>query len=191
MTNNSTERLADEKDIAAAMVRLSVTFGEPFDKDPATVEAMHAEWVKAFGQRPAAALAAAVDRWIAGFERWPRVSQIIELADSFHSQQVRASAAIAGVHEARVKLPSSMFGFPLRRSALRSNETWRRWLDSQHPSLEHFYFAEARAGQYEHQITVQSDFCAHYIISRHGDALEKTFGRKLSVAVEGKGNVNA
>lgn len=184
-------RTADTKDIAAAMVRLSVAFGEPFEKDPANLEAMHAEWCKAFGQRSAAALTAAVDRWIAQFERWPRVSQLIELADSFHAQHVRATAAIAGVHEVRIKQPASMFGFPLRRSALRSNETWRRWLDSQHPTLEHFYFAEARAGQYEHQITVQSDFCAAYIISRHGDALEKTFGRKISVAVEGKGNVQA
>jgi hypothetical protein len=185
------ERNADAKDIAAAMVRLSAAFGEPFQKDQADVEAMHAEWVKAFGERPVAALTAAVDRWIASCERWPRIAQLIELADTFHANHIRATAAVAGVHEARIKLPSSMFGFVLKRSGLRTNPKWADWLNSQHPSLEHFYFAEARAGQYEHQITVQSDYCAHYIISRHGDALERVFGRKLSVAVEGKKNVNA
>lgn len=178
------QRATNAKDVSKALIRLTAAFGEPYRNDEKLAQLMQVEWVRALDGRSAKTIELAIDYWIATKTKWPKVAEIVEQAEQYHEQQAQAAAARHDVHEARIKLPASYAGFTLRKSPLRSNYRWLRWLDKKHPMIEHSYFADAAFVDYEHQIAVNSGFAKDYILMKFSDELEKHFGRRISVRIK-------
>ena len=177
------QRATNAKDVSKALIRLTAAFGEAYRNDDKLVQLMQAEWIRALDGKSAKTIEMAVDYWIATKTKWPKVAEIVELADQYMQQQVSGVSEKTGVHPARVKLPPTFAGFTLRKSPLRSNLTWYRWLDTQHPMAEHSYFADAKFSEYEHIIVVPTAFAKDYIQTRYAENLEKHFKRKVYVRV--------
>ena len=91
------------------------------------------------------------------------------------------SVDLVTIHPVRVNKPEEMQGFLLRESALRVNPSWARWLDAQHPTLEHTMFGDARMGGFAETITVGTEFAAEYLRIHYGEKLKAHFGRTVSI----------
>lgn len=178
------QRETNAKDVSRALIRLTAAFGEPYRNDEQLTQLMQIEWVRALDGRSAKTIEMAIDYWIATKTKWPKVAEIVEQAEQYHTQQAQSAAARHDVHEARIKLPATFAGFPLKKSELRANLKWLRWLDKKHPMVEHSYFAEASFVDFEHVIAVRSGFARDYILTRYADELEKHFGRRIIVKVK-------
>lgn len=163
------------------MVRLSAAFGDPYRNDDAMTRQMQSEWIKAIAGKSARAIEMATDHWIATKTKWPKVAELAEVSDRYLDQATKEISAARNLHPSRVKRPSECIEFNFKQSALRSNLTWYRWLDTKHLMVEHAYFADAQFTEWEHIITVDSAFVQDYISAKFGDELEKTFGRKVFV----------
>lgn len=177
------QRATNAKDVSKTLIRLTAAFGEPYRNDDKLVQLMQAEWIRALDGKSAKTIEMATDYWIATKTKWPKVAEIVELADGYMQQQVAGVSEQRGLHPARVKLPALYHGFTLRKSPLRSNLTWYRWLDTRHPMVEHSYFADAKFSEYEHIIIVQSAFVRDYIQTKYAENLKAHFHRTVYVRV--------
>jgi hypothetical protein len=178
------QREANARDVSRALIRLTAAFGEAYRNDEQLTQLMQIEWVRALDGRSAKTIEMAVDYWVATKTKWPKVAEIVELADRYMTQQAQSASARHDVHEARIKPPPTFAGFTMRKSKLRENYNWLRWLDKKHPMIEHSYFAEARFVDYEHIIAVHSGFAKDYILAKFSEELEKHFGRRIIVRVQ-------
>lgn len=174
-------RPIDDQTVAKILIRLASEYGNPYEQDAALASQKRIEWSRAIGQRSKSAMELATNRWIASNAKWPKVSELIQIADSIIDGQVSKAVSKFNLHPARVKLPSTYVGFMLREAkSLRMNAKWAEWLNTKHPMVEHSYFADAKALGFEHVIDGMSEFSIDYVMHHFYEELEKHFGRKLS-----------
>jgi hypothetical protein len=176
------ERNSDSEIVNRSLVRLVAVYGDPWGSDRSKAKVMAEEWVTALADLPAVIVDGAVTEWLRGHSRWPRPADIRSIADRMLRAPIEAAANRHGIHPRRIEPAESMKGFLYSDSPLRRFPIWKRWLDSQHPTSEHFFFAKAEC--YEpHEIFGLSEFEADYVRQKFGRELTKHFGRAVGLGI--------
>lgn len=176
------EQAADVEIVNRALVRLVAVYGDPWGRDRSTAKVMQQEWEQALSDLPAIVVDDAVSEWVRAGNKWPRPSDIRSIADKLLRGPIEAAARRHGLHKARIDPPESMKGFLFSESPLRRDPTWTRWLDAQHPTLEHCFFRKAQFSV-PHEIWGLTAFEADYLNENHGRALTAHFGRPVALGV--------
>lgn len=174
---------ADGEVISKQLYRLAAIFGDPWGRNTSQLQQMANEWFEALSDLPAATVERGVSEWIKSGDRWPRPSDIRKAAERQVHERVAKVSATRSMHERRLKPTAEMLAYQCRSSPLRKNPNWDRYLDSLHPTAEDNYFVNARLGDYEHIVLVGTPFQADWIRRNCSEALEKHFGRKVSIMV--------
>lgn len=176
------ERSADREIVARIILRLAAVFGDPWGRDERSAKVMRGEWEIALADLPAVVIDTAVTEWTRTQTKWPRPADIRSIADRLLRAPIEAAAQRHGLHPKRIEPDETMKGFVFSESPLRRNPKWRQWLDGQHPSAEHFFFAKAQFIE-PHEIFGLTDFEADYIRQKFGRELTKQFGRAVGLGI--------
>lgn len=167
-------------DVSFALIRLASTFGEPWNQNDLNKKVLAAEWMQLLVGQPKKALQLAVTRWIERETRWPKISDILKAMANIYAPQQKAGK----LHESRTR----GWDYPFASSKLRRDKAWAAFLDSQHLTLEHNYFADAEFGDSPHVIFVATEARAEYIRVKFGEHLNALFDRKVIVKTKGAKN---
>lgn len=174
------EKSSDAEVVSKQLYRLAAVFGDPWGKNASLLQQMANEWLEALADLPAATVERGISEWVKTGDKWPKPSDIRKAAERQVYARVAKVSEERRVHERRLKPTEEMLAFSCRTSPLRRNKNWDRYLDTVHPTVEHNYFVNARLGDYEDIVLVDSSFQADWLYRNCSDALEKHFGSKVS-----------
>lgn len=176
------ERLAGSEIVNRTLFRLIAVYGDPWGRNTAAAKQMAVEWEAALAAVPAKAVDDAATLWMRDKSVWPKPADIRKLADAELDERVGLVSAARNIHPTRLKPPDSFKGFIFNEARdLRRNETWRRFLDSIHPTFEHCYLANARMREHAHEIEGLTPYEAETVIEKFGEQLRSLFGRGVSI----------
>jgi hypothetical protein len=176
---------SDGEVVSKQLYRLAAVFGDPWGKNAAMLQQMANEWLEALSDLPAATVERGISEWVKTGDKWPKPSDIRKAAERQVYARVARVSEERHVHERRLKPTEAMLAFHYESSLLRKNLNWDRYLDTVHPTLEHNFFVKARLGEYEHIVFLENEFCAEWVARNCSDALERHFGRRVAVLVDG------
>ena len=179
------EKQADGEVMSKQLYRLASVFGDPWGKDQTMLRQMANEWLEALRDMPATTIERGISEWVKTGDKWPKPSDIRKAAERQVHARVAKVSEERHVHERRLKPTEAMLAFHYETSPLRRNPNWARYLDTVHPTLEHNYFVKARLGDYEHIVFLDNQFCAEWVCRNCGEALERHFGRRVALLVDG------
>jgi hypothetical protein len=177
------DRAADAEVVNRALMRLVAVFGNPWGADDKFAKVMRGEWQDALADMPAVTIDRAVSDWVRGNTKWPRPFDIRELADAHQRARAATAGAAHKVHPARIVPDDDMRAatFVLTKSALRSDQTWLRFLDLIHPMHEHYFFTDAKC-RAPHEVFGISRFVAEQIDKKWGKQLTDIFKRPVALS---------
>ena len=161
----------DAATVGRILTRLVAGIGEPYGDSPDVMQLKAIEWHTALQDLPAQTVDDAVSDWIRTGTKWPKPSEIRKLAEARLNVRVEQVATARKIHPRRLQPAESMKGFVFEQSKLRSNATWRTFLDQIHPTAEHCFFAGAEMLRYANEIKVRTAFEASRIVSEWGEVL--------------------
>jgi hypothetical protein len=174
------EQPSDGEVVSRQLYRLAAVFGDPWGKNASLLQQMANEWLEALADLPAATVERGVSEWVRTGDKWPKPSDVRKAALRQVDARVAKVSEGRKIHERRLKPTEAMAAFHYRTSPLRRNPNWDRYLDTVHPTVEHNYFVNARLGDYEDIVLVDSSFQAEWLYRNCSEALEKHFGCKVS-----------
>lgn len=175
-------RLAENEGVNRAMIRLVANFGEPWGRDKAMGEIMATEWERALAHLPAVVLDAAVSEWVDKNTQWPKPAHLLAIASRTVARKVEEASERHGLHPRRIDPAETMKGFLYVDSTLRTDPTWRRFLDSVHPTAEHCFFQKAKM-TVPHELHGLTSFEAEYVKKNFGKQLTEMFKRPVMLGV--------
>lgn len=177
--------LCDRAVIGRILTRLVAGIGEPFGDSPEVMQLKAIEWFNALNDLPAKTVDDAVSEWIKTGTKWPKPAEIRKIAEAKLEVRVDQVSSERQVHHRRLNPTDTMKAFNYQTSRLRDNPTWRKFLDTIHPTQEHCFFAKAQMLRFASEIRVQSAFEADYIADKLGEALTAAFGRSVVIEYPG------
>lgn len=179
------QQASDGEVVSKQLYRLAAVFGDPWGKNAGLLQQMANEWLEALADLPASTVERGISEWIKTGDKWPKPSDIRKAAERQVYARVAKVSETRHVHERRLKPSEAMLAFHYQSSLLRKNPNWDRYLDTVHPTLEHNFFVKARLGDYEHIVFLENGFCVEWVSRNCSDALERHFGRRVAVLVDG------
>lgn len=160
------------------MGRLSVVFGASRDRTQDMIELQVGEWLEALQGVWPSDLEAGVSLAVKECKFWPVASEILALAKRAAATKAANNGVEHGdLHSERIK------GIPpgLTQSPLRSNPTWRKFMDAIHPMHEHYFFARAEFGEFANIIRDLTKFEVETLWAKFGRRLSDMFGGSVKL----------